>query len=179
MYIIRTHNFLSPLMLRKKLFLETPPFVDATEIYKVYRKINTAHYSYVSISHADETIPPASEFKDCFENIREINGTHHSTRKKNHLYVINPYFLGTKHFDNYIHMWDESAGHMENQPGFIQARLFKTMNNRNKIKLVSIAEWESEETFLSKFDSDAFREIISPYENIFAITFNRKMAPLL
>jgi len=179
MFVIQTHNFLSPVTLRKKLQAETRIPFDGAEIYKVYKKINTAHYSFISIRQAGEEQTTTNDLHHCFENIRTISGTQSVSRRHNHLYVINPYYLDTRHYDHYIRMWDESAAHMENKPGFVRARLFRTLNEHDKIKLVSIAEWESEEAFLSRFDSAAFREIIAPYENIFAITFNRKMASSL
>jgi heme-degrading monooxygenase HmoA len=87
--------------------------------------------------------------------------------------VTNPYRIDPKEADRYAAMWDESKQHMESREGFVNATLFRSINEDNEFIFVSRAEWKSEALFMKQFEGKDFKSIIKPLEGIFSICLSR------
>jgi heme-degrading monooxygenase HmoA len=63
--------------------------------------------------------------------------------------VINPFDIPKGKEEQALAMWDKFATYFRRQPGYISAQLHRAINPDARFHLVTVAEWKSEEHFLT------------------------------
>ncbi|GAC1393846.1 MAG: hypothetical protein NVS4B11_20310 [Ktedonobacteraceae bacterium] len=54
--------------------------------------------------------------------------------------------------------WHEAVAHLRQAPGFLSARLHKSLDPQVKFRFVNVAEWESPQHFQATMSSEAFQQ---------------------
>ncbi|KZN53800.1 hypothetical protein N474_19710 [Pseudoalteromonas luteoviolacea CPMOR-2] len=166
-------------------------FISA-ELLKVYKNINHSRYDLVSIIewasknnyqssiNNDEayTFLPPSQLHE-HNNIYQIinSGTQaNAIQTQTNLVVTNPYRISEQESDINASMWDQSKEHMLEKQGFVNAHLYKRLDETAQYYFFSRANWQSEALFMSQFEGKDFKEIISKFEDTFSICFSNSVA---
>ncbi len=158
------------------------------KLQKVYKKINIDGYAYVSIVAWDT----ADNYHNALHEVKKTQEQHctlfsnsffiinsadnqkeieRGVDDKTKLIVTNPYRISTVDAEKNAEMWDISKKHMQNQDGFIRARLYQCTDAKGEYYFVSQAEWRTEEMFMKQFEGKDFKQIIKPFEKVFSICF--------
>jgi len=70
------------------------------------------------------------------------------------LIAINPFEVARGSEAEAVRLWDRVNEFMSRQPGFISARLYRAIDPAARFGLVTVAEWETAESFISALGSD-------------------------
>ena len=62
--------------------------------------------------------------------------------------AINPFEVAPGTEAEALRVWDRVAEFMDRQPGFISAKLHRSLDPSSKFHLVTVAEWESAKHFM-------------------------------
>jgi heme oxygenase (mycobilin-producing) len=73
--------------------------------------------------------------------------------------LINPFEVPEGREGEALALWDEAAGYMRRQPGFISTRLHRALSPGARFTFVNVAEWETAEHFQAAIGSDEFRKL--------------------
>lgn len=162
------------------------------KLQKVYKKININGYAYVSLVAWDSVENYHNAIQE-IKNTQEQHSTLFNTPyfiinsadnqkeidkgvdDKTKLIVTNPYRISPIDAEKNAEMWNTSKEHMQNQDGFIRARLYQCSDAKGEYYFVSQAEWRTEEMFMKQFEGKDFKQIIKPFEKIFSICFLREL----
>ncbi|GEM_PF-2603533 len=88
--------------------------------------------------------------------------------------IVNPYRISVEEAPANAEMWLETATMMKDKLGFMSATLFQTITpGQGDYHFVSMAEWASEDAFLSIFGGEDYHAIVAPYQEKFQICFAR------
>ncbi|KZN63891.1 antibiotic biosynthesis monooxygenase family protein [Pseudoalteromonas luteoviolacea] len=164
---------------------------QSAELLRVYKNINRSRYDLVSIiewtdrrsyqtSTGDENtyaFLPSGQLL-AHNNIYEvINAGAQAGINQAHtnLVVTNPYRISEKESDINASMWDKSKEHMLEKQGFVNARLYKRLDDTAQYYFFSRANWQSEALFMNQFEGKDFKEIISQFEDTFSICFSNSV----
>ena len=61
--------------------------------------------------------------------------------------LINAFTVPPRESEHFLSRWKENARIMTHQPGFIGARLHRSISDDAALRFVNVAEWESEDAF--------------------------------
>ncbi len=78
--------------------------------------------------------------------------------------VINPFEVPHGKEDEALKIWDNVAQFMNRQPGFVSAKLHRSIDAKAKFHLVTVAEWKSAEHFMAALTSDELQEVAKGME---------------
>lgn len=78
--------------------------------------------------------------------------------------VINPFEVPSGKEAVALEIWDRIAEFMKRQPGFVSAKLHRSIDPSNKFHLVTVAEWKSAEHFMAVLASDEIKEVAKGLE---------------
>lgn len=73
--------------------------------------------------------------------------------------LINVFTVPAAEADRFLRLWKHTAGIMAAQPGFVRARMHRTMSDAGDAdpRFVNVAEWESQEAFANATANPDFR----------------------
>ncbi|KZN41574.1 antibiotic biosynthesis monooxygenase family protein [Pseudoalteromonas luteoviolacea] len=163
----------------------------SAELLRVYKNINRSRYDLVSIiewanrnNYQTSTsyentyafLPPGQLLTH--NNIYEVINSGAQTgvnQAQTNFVVTNPYRISEQESDINASMWDQSKEHMLEKQGFVNARLYKRLDETAQYYFFSRANWQSEALFMSQFDGKDFKEIISQFEDTFSICFSNSV----
>ncbi|NUB11786.1 hypothetical protein GAY28_03100 [Azospirillum brasilense] len=154
-----------------------PGFVEA-KLHRVYKQLNRDGYSHVSME-AWSSPEACGKVHTTPENLYEIVNQGRSADwapDPGNLIVTNPYRIPPDEAERHAEMWDTSKRHMETREGFVDAYLFRAVDKNSEYFFVSRAEWRSEELFMRQFSGKDFKQIVKPFEGIFAICLSHVVA---
>lgn len=57
--------------------------------------------------------------------------------------LINTFTVPPEESDRFLHRWKDTARIMASQPGFIRARLHRSLTDDDQPRFVNVAEWDS------------------------------------
>lgn len=72
--------------------------------------------------------------------------------------AINPFEVAPGTEAEALRIWDRVAEFMQRQPGFISARLHQSLDPQAKFQLVTVAEWQSAQHFMTMLASDELKD---------------------
>lgn len=75
--------------------------------------------------------------------------------------LINPFQVNTDQEQVFFNAWKAVHEYMKQQPGFIETKLHRSLDNdgTNQIYFINIAIWESKEAFLAVVRSTEFQTL--------------------
>ena len=78
--------------------------------------------------------------------------------------VINPFEVPQGKESAALKIWDKVAEFMNRQPGFVSAKLHRSIDPKARFHLVTVAEWASAEHFMAALTSKELQEIAKGME---------------
>lgn len=78
--------------------------------------------------------------------------------------VINPFEVPTGKENEALAVWDRVAAFMNRQPGFVSAKLHRSIDPKARFHLVTVAEWASAEHFMAVLTSKDLQEVAKGME---------------
>jgi heme-degrading monooxygenase HmoA len=80
--------------------------------------------------------------------------------------LINVFSVTENHEAEFVKMWAEALELIKNEPGFIDAKLHKSLDPNARFQFINIAHWESQEAWKAAFDKLQIEEFTQqvPYE---------------
>lgn len=165
------------------------PGLASQELSQVYRRLHRQGYDLVGITewHSLEDYRQSDQYRqpnplnpmaDPEANLYDIINRADrdgEAPEAGDLIVTNPYRIPVEEAEENARMWNESKDHMCNQPGFVNARLYRQRNDQCEYYYVSQARWRSETDFMKQFEGKDFQNIIAAFEGKFAICFSSRV----
>lgn len=163
--------------------------LQSHEISQVYRRLHRDGYDLVSITewqsighlrasdHYRQPNPvnPLSGPEANLYEVINLADRDDVSPEAGDLIVTNPYRIPKEEAQENARMWDESKNHMCNQPGFVNARLYRQWSDQCDYYYVSQARWRSETDFMKQFEGKDFQKIIAAFEGKFSICFSSRV----
>jgi heme-degrading monooxygenase HmoA len=80
--------------------------------------------------------------------------------------LINVFSVAENHEAEFVKMWTEALELIKNEPGFIDAKLHKSLDPKAQFQFINVAHWESQEAWKVAFDKLQLEELTQqvPYE---------------
>lgn len=169
-------------------FRSEPDFINS-DLSQVFRRLHRSGYDLVGINqwrdraaymtaqlrHAPNPLNPiAPNEANLYELVNRADKDG-ELPEPGDLIVTNPYRIPTEEGETNAAMWNESKNHMANQPGFVNARLYRQTNEQCDYYFVSQARWRSETDFMKQFEGKDFQNIIAAFEGKFTICFSTEV----
>ena len=76
--------------------------------------------------------------------------------------LINPFSVPRGKEDEFLAMWKETAARVKGAPGFIEARMHRSLDPGAEFRFVNVARWESVEAWQRAFAGLKPRDIGAP-----------------
>jgi heme-degrading monooxygenase HmoA len=85
--------------------------------------------------------------------------------------LINVFSVVQGQEEEFAQMWTEALEFIKNEPGFIDAKLHRSLEPNARFKFVNVAHWETQEAWQSAFDKLQLQELTKqiPFEQIPAL----------
>ena len=80
--------------------------------------------------------------------------------------LINPIEVPKGEEEEVLKSWEIRDKYMRQQPGFVSAKLHKTLSPNAKFHFISYAEWESTEVFMKIINSEEFKKMLENGSNM-------------
>jgi heme-degrading monooxygenase HmoA len=71
--------------------------------------------------------------------------------------LINVFEVPTEYVEPFISQWRERAALMSTKPGFVDARLHRTLSSEARFQLVNVAHWASREDYQAAMADTGFQ----------------------
>ena len=71
--------------------------------------------------------------------------------------LVNVFEVADGRDDEFVRLWQDVTRYVETQPGFVSARLHRTITPESRFRFVNIAEYESAESFKRIAASEEFQ----------------------
>jgi len=156
--------------------------IDAACLLKVFRRVNLPGYAAVSIAIINEppddmafnSVDQGLGAANLFRPVDRCHGPCFVGDVRERMIIVNPYRISVEEAPANAEMWLETATMMKDKLGFMSATLFQTITpGQGDYHFVSMAEWASEDAFLSIFGGEDYHAIVAPYQEKFQICFAR------
>jgi heme-degrading monooxygenase HmoA len=73
--------------------------------------------------------------------------------------LINPFEVPPGNDDEFLKGWERAADFLRQQPGFITARLHRSLSPEARFRFINVAEWESPQHFQAAVGKEEFRRM--------------------
>ncbi len=85
--------------------------------------------------------------------------------------LINVFSVPKGKEEEFAKMWTEALEFIKNEPGFIDAKLHRSLDPNAQFQFINVAHWESQEDWKAAFSKLASQEFVKqvPYEQIPAL----------
>ena len=85
--------------------------------------------------------------------------------------LINLFSVPPGQEEEFAKMWAEALDFIENQPGFIDANLHRSLDPNARFQFINVAHWENQEAWQAAFDKLQPQELAKrvPFEQIPAL----------
>ena len=80
------------------------------------------------------------------------------------LVLINVFSVPKGNEEEFLKMWKETAQEMKNQPGFIDTKLHRSLDENARFEFINVAHWESKEAWQAAMSNVAIKERQTPAE---------------
>jgi heme-degrading monooxygenase HmoA len=80
--------------------------------------------------------------------------------------VINPFEVPKGREEEALAAWDRAAAYLSSRPGFVSAKLHRSIDPSARFQLVTVGEWASAERFMAALTSEgmsAAAEGLAPF----------------
>ncbi len=81
--------------------------------------------------------------------------------------LINAFEVPDDKQEEALAFWERVADFMRKQPGFISTRLHRAVVPWARFHLINIAEWQTAEHFEAAINSEEFKNLTEPYNEVF------------
>ena len=72
--------------------------------------------------------------------------------------LINVFSVPKGMEDEFIKMWNETAQEMKKQPGFIDTKLHRSLDENARFEFINVAHWESKEAWQAAMSNVVIKE---------------------
>ena len=78
-----------------------------------------------------------------------------------HVTLIHPFEVKTNQEEAFLKAWHSVDDYMTKQKGFIETKLYRSLNNPNadSISFTNVALWENSESFMAAINQETFKLI--------------------
>ncbi|BAZ25988.1 Heme-degrading monooxygenase HmoB [Kalymmatonema gypsitolerans NIES-4073] len=74
--------------------------------------------------------------------------------------LINTFSIPKGTEEDFVKMWTEALEFIKNEPGFIDAKLHRSLDSDARFQFINVAHWESQEAWKAAFSKLALQEEI-------------------
>lgn len=75
--------------------------------------------------------------------------------------VINPFEVDKGKEEDALASWAQFAAYFQKQPGYVSGKLHRAINPDARFHLVTVAEWESPETFMAALNNPELKRVMA------------------
>lgn len=120
-----------------------------------YRAVSLLKFENVSeaTGFADGHVPERSARVICE---LEISIGNFERTDRNDVFLVNPFEISQAQVPEVLDMWHKAKGHMIENEGFVNARLFCSSRLKDRYGLVNISQWTSAEKFKQALGDKAY-----------------------
>jgi len=90
--------------------------------------------------------------------------------------LVDLIYVDPEETDSYARMWGDARSFMQDKSGFVDANLYRVFDEKNPVKFVNIAVWQSTQKFYDALNTPEFMEIISDFKDNFSLYLTRVSA---
>lgn len=139
----------------------------SAELFERLTDIRDAHYDFICVytleeKHAKSALPDPNiwhgvdiEHTACDLEIG-LSSTLESDDDDDAVWLVNPFEITPEQINDVLTMWHKAKDHMVAQPGFVNARLFRSRMPDSRYGLINVARWKTAEHFMQALGDKAY-----------------------